>query len=531
MTTPTEPSPWSYESEAVGYQPAGQPVLDAYEPAAVPAGRRRRTPVLIAVAVVVALILGGAAYAGARLWYGSGAQPEDAAPSTVVAFARLDLSPGLGQKLEVNNLLGKFPRDGRTDSVDELKARIFEAFDISAEAYRAHVQPWFAERIGVGAWLDGNDRPYGLIVLGSRDDAKARAGLAQLKGEHEAGRFAFVVRGGHAFVAAGERDAEAAVQAAVTDADRETLAESAAFRRGADWLGGAQTGIAWADFDRVRDAMDAVTERIIGGGEGRPLLPGMFGRPLGSDLKGQLILGLRATGNGAEIRFRGFGMGAAAQGFEARSRVDALPGDSAIAGAFRAGDLAAGLPEGMFTAPDLDEVTPDELRKKLSPDELAEMLREMREAGRRTAAVGTAVSALTGSTVSVAVSGLDGDRPELFAAAEVTSADKATALTGALTVFGDDVTVTATGTRVELTTKGYQAGGGTLGGQPLYREALAGAPDGAAVVAYVDIQRLVAAGASVSDKDRRELAPLKAIGMAIGVEDADAVGLIRIVVH
>jgi hypothetical protein len=120
-------------------------------------------------------VLGGVAYAGMRLWYGSGAQPEEATPSTVVAFARLDLSPGLGQGRTINNLAKKFPQESGKDTIDELKKGIFEALDIDEAAHVEHVEPWFAERVGVAWWIDGQKRPYSLITVATTDESAARA--------------------------------------------------------------------------------------------------------------------------------------------------------------------------------------------------------------------------------------------------------------------------------------------------------------------------------------------------------------------
>jgi len=67
--------------------------------------------------VVLVLLIGVGAYAGVRVWTGSGTtQPESAMPAGVTAFARIDVNPGLGQKLNVDGLVKKFPTGGKSAS-------------------------------------------------------------------------------------------------------------------------------------------------------------------------------------------------------------------------------------------------------------------------------------------------------------------------------------------------------------------------------------------------------------------------------
>jgi hypothetical protein len=116
-------------------------------------------------------------------------------------------------------------------------------------------------------------------------------------------------------------------------------------------------------------------------------------------------------------------------------------------------------------------------------------------------------------------------------AAETASAGQAATLVEALRqLFRDQVIVSASGSRVELTTKAYAAEGGTLAGEALYREALDGGPPEATAVVYVDVQRLLA-DQRMADQDRRQAQPVKAIGLATGTEDGDQVGLLRVVIR
>jgi hypothetical protein len=542
-SAPGNPEPWSYPHETGLVMPTPD-VLASPAEATADGGRRRRSPlILVAVATVVALLLGGGAYAGVRLWYGSGKQPEEATPSTVVAFARLDLSPGYGQKLKINNLLKKFPQESGKDAADELTQGIFDALDIDEASYHKNVEPWFAERVGVALWLDDNSQPYGLIVLAVDDESKARTGLTTLQREDGAEKFGFVLRDGYALVANGDRDAQDAADAASQDAERESLAASTPFRGDVDWLPARQTALGWADLGKAGELMSSVMESMGGTSDnsGESGMASMLGLPLTAllgpgagggtsfgHLKGRLVIGAQANDNGVEIRFRGFdtGTGLQAATADARSTVDSLPANSAIAGATRIGEVGDAL-NGLF--PDVDTSLPEDVLKGLPPAEAEELRKQMEKSRKQVATVKDAVSAISGAKLSVAVSKMDDSIPALAATAEASSPAKAGTLAEAARLIGDDVTVSTSGNKVELKTKGYAADGGTLAGQALYREALNGAPEKATVVLYIDFQRLFA-DSGMSDKERREAKPFKAIGVATGTEDGDEVGFVRVVI-
>ncbi len=528
--------------------------------------RRRRAHVLIAAAVVVFLMLGGAAYAGRRLWYGSGAQPEDATPSTVAAFVRLDLSPGYGQRRKVDNLLKKFPQESGKNISDGLEEGIFEMLDIDKTSYRKHVQPWFANRVGVALWLSSANQPYSLVVLATDDEQAAVAGLGELRRAAGDGMFGFAMRDGYALVAKGEEKSQAAAEAAVADAERESLADLAQFQRDVDWLPEQQTALAWVDLGRVAEKMlpglkgmdseDTQTDldsdvlpspsAILGGGLGLPALGGGLGSlgmlPEESDVKGRVVVGAQATDDGLEFRVRAVGVDVPVSSGPAdiRATVDSLPADSVIAASTRIGDLGDAL-DGLVPDPDEllgpDGTSSEELLKGLPPGEAEQARKEMEQTRQEMEkerqqfeALSDALSAAAGAKLSVAVTEVDDSAPVLGVTAEAGSAEKAADLSKALKMLSDDVvTVSTSGNKVELKTKGYVADGGTLAGQALYRQALAGAPKDATAVLYLDIQRLLA-GTDLSDEAAERIKPVKAVGVTSGTEGDNAVSLIRVII-
>jgi hypothetical protein len=64
----------------------------------------------VAAAVALVLVASAGAWAVVRVWFSSGAQPEEAMPASVGAYARLDLDPSLDQGTKLVKLLRKFPK-------------------------------------------------------------------------------------------------------------------------------------------------------------------------------------------------------------------------------------------------------------------------------------------------------------------------------------------------------------------------------------------------------------------------------------
>lgn len=134
---------------------------------------------------VVGLAVGGAA--AVNVLGGGGAQPEDIVPANAVMFAKIDLNPASGQKIDALRFLRKFPalkdRIGMDDTAD-LRRKIFEeaqkegAFkDLS---YDADIAPWLGDRFAFAAVpTDGGKDVAAVAILASTDEAKAKAAIAK----------------------------------------------------------------------------------------------------------------------------------------------------------------------------------------------------------------------------------------------------------------------------------------------------------------------------------------------------------------
>jgi hypothetical protein len=216
------------------------------------------------VVVLVAALIGGVTVA-VRGLSGGGSQPEDALPAGAVAFAKVDLDPPAGQKINAIRFLRKFP--ALKDKVGlnaDLRESLFEGMAESAGwgdlSFDKDVAPWLGQRIGVAAYQDAKAASDatpgvpGLLALGGRvvvavqvtDEAKAKAGLARLSAAAGGIKPGVVVRDGYALLAENQASADRAAK----DAAAGVLADDADFSADLAALGDGVAS-AWMDMDAM----------------------------------------------------------------------------------------------------------------------------------------------------------------------------------------------------------------------------------------------------------------------------------------
>jgi hypothetical protein len=207
-----------------------------------PESRRRpaRWWVVGGVVALVAALIGGITYGAASL-SGGGGQPEDALPAGAVAFAKVDLDPAAGQKLDAIRFLRKFPslRSRLAEDAD-LRKVLFDA--VAGDAgwdnvnFAHDVEPWLGQRVGVAAYspkafahgtsAGGMQSPTVVVALQVGDEDKARAGLDRLIAASSASsKPGYVVQDGYALLAQTKPLAQSAADAVA----KGTMAEAPTF--------------------------------------------------------------------------------------------------------------------------------------------------------------------------------------------------------------------------------------------------------------------------------------------------------------
>jgi hypothetical protein len=470
------------------------------------------------VVAVVVLLLGGGAYAGLRSWYGWGAnEPESAVPAGALAFARVDLDPGYSEQLKLASLLSKFPKpdSGDGDQIQQVEHNLLDGLGLD---FNTDIKPWFAHRAGVAAWLGNGGHPVVLVALASKDDSKAASALAGVQSKRGLDRFGYTIKDGYALIAVGSRGAQADADAARTATSSQSLADSKPFTDAMARLDGAHVALVYVDLAATGAAFngalaDLVPTRELGGAA-----------PDLTKMTGTLAVTADAASDGIEVRFAGTGpTSTTSDDLDAKDALDALPAGSVVAGVLPGltpddsltSSLTGLLNGSLFAVPSFPgDSGPSQAETKQLSDGL--------------------IAFLTARKISFAFTKIDDSGPIGFVAADTRdSAAAGKVKTAVQQLLRDspspDVSVEEQGTTVRIRI-GNPDTGGRLANQSLYTEAMAGMPNHPGTALYIDVQQLIASDKTMTDKERRESAPIKAVGFAVSRHGGSVDGLLRVVI-
>ena len=147
----------------------------------------RRGLVIGSAAVASVLILGGVSF-GAYSFLNAGSdQPAEAIPANAVAYARIDLDPSAGQKVNLLNLLDRFPEfeesTGISSDRQDLRKLVIEGMleDSGCElTYEDDFEPWVGNRAGFAAVPVG-DTVTAVISIQVEDEAAAERAVEAIE--------------------------------------------------------------------------------------------------------------------------------------------------------------------------------------------------------------------------------------------------------------------------------------------------------------------------------------------------------------
>ena len=201
---------------------------------------------------MLAVIAGGVAYVGYHKLASSGAQPDQWAPSSSIAYLKIDLDPAASEKIAALRFEQKFPDAPHVTSADQLKdALLSKAFDQPSSNidYVTDIKPWLGDRVALAAYPDakGNVQPVGILQV--KDATQAQAGLTKLihTGDGGMSTAGFAIENDYAIVG----PSQAAVDAAVAAARTSSITASNQYAADVATLGGDRIVTAWADLGAV----------------------------------------------------------------------------------------------------------------------------------------------------------------------------------------------------------------------------------------------------------------------------------------
>lgn len=475
-------------------------------------GRGRRRGLVIGAGVLAAgLVGGGASYAVAALG-GGGAQPEVSVPSSAIALVRVDLDPSSGQKVNALRFARKFP-DVRSQlgAGEDPRKALFDALRSGKEltgSWKADVEPWLGQRaaLAIVPGATAAAEPVPVVVLAVTNAGKAQTGLRKVT------RAACTVTGGFAVCASNG----AVATKAAADARRSSLAKDRVFTKDVAALGGDGVALGWVDLGRAKSALPALQSALAG----TTMAHGALGA---GALKGRYVAALRFDGPNLELVGRVEGATAPARG--GPSGVGALP----------AGTLAA------FGTGGADTVVTTAWKQARA---MAQTSGGIKDFDQQVTAVRKQYGIKLPQDISAAV----GERAVLaFGGVTKGNPDVALRLSGSPASVAKLVRVANQNASGQFTLRQARAGKDTvvgltqayantvatrsgLGASSVFKTAVPDAK-GAQQVLFVDIAGTLRATGSMlglTAKDKRDLAPLSALGMTSGRDGSASTFRIRL---
>lgn len=271
-----------------------------------PSSSRTRMGVLIAIAAVAALIIGGGAFAIARVMGGGGDRPASAMPAGTAAYLQVDIDPAAGQKIAALDFFSDIKskemqalRDG------DLKREIFDLLTeddqglLSELDYEKDVEPWLGDRVGVGVLADTQSaQPTVLVAVQVKDEGAAQSALESID-QREA---AWFFHDDYVVITTAEQ-----VEAAQSDVEAGNLADQDYFVQDLEELGDPGLMSGWVDLAATSQLSQDAMESDLSGTDSE--LDGMgsmmddlyLGSDFGSLSEGRAAMTLRFGDDGVEL--------------------------------------------------------------------------------------------------------------------------------------------------------------------------------------------------------------------------------------
>jgi hypothetical protein len=147
--------------------------------------RKRHRGKLVALIAVGLLLLGGVAFAGVMLVNKTSAASDQLAkmvPASDQLYATAYLDPGAEQKINLRDLLERFPALQGKNPVDKVDEALEQLLKPTGLSYAEDVKPWLGNQLAVTGKLDDSGNPDVAVLISTSDDDKALATMHRLEG-------------------------------------------------------------------------------------------------------------------------------------------------------------------------------------------------------------------------------------------------------------------------------------------------------------------------------------------------------------
>ncbi len=297
--------------------------------------------ILVIVGLIAAVAIGGGALAVRAMTGAGGDQPSSAMPSTVAAYAQIDIDPSVGQKVAALQFF-----DGLdTKELEEMRdgkgrEALFEWISdedngaLGDMNYQDDVEPWLGDRAGVGV-LPGatTEDLVPVVAIQVKDEAAASSFLETMMASEEGSDEVDYFFRGDYVVFSQTSDLEG-VKVAL---DAGTLDDSAEFTSDMEAIGDQGIVSMWANLPAFQDLSNSVNKELSATmSEMSSDTPFMDGA---AELEGRMAGTLRFDKDAIELYAAAFDAGGEKiEGGDSAHLISTLPTDTTTALSFEHGD-------------------------------------------------------------------------------------------------------------------------------------------------------------------------------------------------
>lgn len=213
-------------------EPADDAVSDTTTGVVVKSGRKKT--LILVVAGFIAIFVVGGVFAFSKL-SGGGVQPEELLPSDTVGFAKIDLNPSFGQKIEfvrfVSHFSGTFKNFDSKDPVGSVLNKVSPTSTLNWD----EIKPWIGNRFAI-AGVQGSEGVLPVLIIGVSNESQMKYYFAKHPPD-----FKYVVKGGFLLLA----DSQGTLD--IVAAAPKHLNSNTTYTSDLASLGGSQVAVLWGD--------------------------------------------------------------------------------------------------------------------------------------------------------------------------------------------------------------------------------------------------------------------------------------------
>lgn len=241
--------------------------------------KRNRLKIIVGTVVAGFVVLAAGVAVALTQLSGGGVQPEELLPADTVAFAKVDLNPSLGQKIEFVRFISHFSGTFKNFDSKDPVGSVVNQFNQTSSLNWDEIKPWIGSRFAI-AGVKGADGILPVLVLGISDEAQMKYYFAKHRPD-----FKYIVSQGFAIIA----DSQDTIN--IISASPTHLTSNATFEADIAALGGSQVAVLWGDVKPLLKSAGSSIDSLVND-QGLGSISNLVG-----SASGRVVIGLHFTSN------------------------------------------------------------------------------------------------------------------------------------------------------------------------------------------------------------------------------------------